>query len=149
MTDPISGLLGQLVCGGWIGEDPRDGSDLAFLFCATPGDGALGVPAAQAMALFAEGMGVDPRPGAVTLDPPAASRLEVRPGGWVALLIDDRTVVERPTSPDWIATALTVGHVAIGLAYTALPPGVPVEQHTDGPAGLALLTITDTRKQEP
>lgn len=144
MIDPISGLLGQLVCGGWIGEDPRDGSDLAFLFFATPGDGAAGVSAFAAMTLVAESMGIDSRPGAVTLDPPATTRVELRPGRWAALVIDGETVAERPVSPDWATTARAVGRVAIGLALSELPAGMPVEQHTDGPVVLALLSVVDT-----
>ncbi|GAA1281673.1 hypothetical protein [Saccharothrix xinjiangensis] len=146
MIDPIRGLLGQLICGGWIGEDLRDGSDLAFLFLATPGGGALGLPVDEAMGLLAGRLGIDSRPGRVTLTPPTASHVEVRPRDWAALVVDGETVVERPTSPDWIATACAVGRVALGVAYTALPPGVPVEDHTDGPSVLALLTVTDTRR---
>lgn len=146
MIDSISGLLGQLVCGGWIGEDPRDGSDLAFLYLATPGDGALGLPAARAMTLIAETMGIDPRQGAVTLDPPATTTVEVRAGGWAALVVNGETVAERPTSAEWVATACAVGRVAVGLAYTALPADVPVEQLTDGPSVLALLPLVDTRR---
>jgi Family of unknown function (DUF5949) len=142
--DPTTGFLGSIQWGGWIGVDPRDDTDVSFVYLATPGDGTLGMSASNVMPLVAQSLGFDPRPGSVTLRPAALVRLVLEPDGWATLTLDDRTLCTRPVPDDWRATAQTVGHIVVAIAHQAIPPGLEPHEHaeTSADASIGLVTVS-------
>ncbi|MGA5822206.1 DUF5949 family protein [Kitasatospora sp. NPDC094028] len=122
-------LLGNAVLTGWIGKDPRTGSDFPFLMLYNPGDGDLGRPAGEAaMTEILAGWGV--RPGNVVSHPHLVGGpvpLHVR----VRLVEDPRVEVVGipglspvlPVNAEWAGVAAASKEVMFVVAGRVWPQG--------------------------
>lgn len=128
---PLTGLFGQIIMGGWIGEDPRDGSDTAFLYLGTPADGATGATAPEVMAAAAAALGLNPQPGTMTETPTAGTHLTFGDDGWGHLVFPNGEQVEHPGSPEWRAIAQQRGFAVLTLTYLPWLPGEDASTHSD------------------
>lgn len=129
--NPLTGLFGQLIMTGWIGEDPRDGSDIAFVYLGTPADGATGATAAEVMSAAASALGLNPQPGTMTEDPTASTHLGFAADGWARLAFPNGESVQHPGSPQWRAVAEKRGQAVLALTYLPLLAGEGTEAHCD------------------
>lgn len=115
MSD-VASVFGQwtertIAVTGWIGEHPRDGSDVAHLLIYPTGHGAAaGMRAAAAM------LGLVPADTAG--DPPTVhadqASLSLTGEGWLQVHVGDSLVAERPITPDW-ATATRRGWAIVTM----------------------------------
>lgn len=128
MTDPIAGLFGQLVMSGWIGVNSRDQRDMSFVYLGSPGGGGLGLPVQEVMPMLAEGLGLNPTPGAFTEGPTADTQLRLGSFG-AELRYPGGTYGPRPVSDEWRQVAARRGQVVLALSYLPWPAGVDAEQH--------------------
>ena len=131
MTDPLSGLFGQLVMSGWVGTDPRDGQDIAFVYLGTPADGATGAPAAEVMPAVASALGLNPQPGTMTEKLTADTHVTFTPDGWIDLRFPNGEGVQHPGGQEWRAVAEQRAEVVLALTYLPLVSEVGVEEHCD------------------
>ncbi|MFC1418605.1 DUF5949 family protein [Streptacidiphilus cavernicola] len=129
--NPLTGLFGQLIMTGWIGEDPRDGTDIAFIYLGTPADGATGTPAAEAMAAAASALGLNPQPGSMTENPAASTHLTFTDDGWAQLSFPSGENVQHPGSLEWRTVAQHRGTAVLVLTYLPLLPGEDTTAHCD------------------
>lgn len=129
MIDPLAGRFGQLIMSGWIGEDPRTGGDIAFVYLGTPADGSTGATAAEVMPAVAEAVGLDPAPGTMTETPAADTHLRFTADGWVDLRFPGGGGIQHPGSPEWRDIAQQRGQVVLALTYLPLASEVGVEEH--------------------
>jgi hypothetical protein len=128
--NPLAGQYGQLIMSGWIGEDPRDGSDISFVYLGTPGDGATGAPAAEVMAAAASALGLNPRPGTMTEHPTGGTHLTFTADGWAKLIFPNGENVQHPGSDEWRQIAQKRGTVVLALTYLPLPAGEDGLEHS-------------------
>jgi len=131
MTDPMSGLFGQLIMSGWIGTDPRNGQDIAFLYLGTPGDGTTGAPAAEVMPAAAAALGLNPQGGTMTEQPSADTHVTFTPQGWIDLRFPNGDGVQHPGNAPWRAVAEQRGQVVLAVTYLPLKSELGVEEHCD------------------
>jgi hypothetical protein len=130
MTDPLHSLLGSLVMTGWIGTDPRDGSDIATVYLGTPGDGT--VPAEDIMPTVAALLGLDPQPGSMTMRPKTDTHVTFTTDGWIDLRFPgDVDGIQHPGDPEWQATAEQCGEVLLALTYLPMASGEDGEAHCE------------------
>lgn len=130
-TNPLGSQYGTLTMYGWIGTDPRDDTDIAFLCLATPGDGSAGLKARDSMPLLAEAFGLDPKAGAMTQQPDNRLHLTITDDGWARLVTPSGAHIEHPGSPELRDLARGKGEVVLLLSYLPLPPGVETMAHAD------------------
>lgn len=131
MTNPIAGLFGQLIMSGWVGQDPRDGRDIAFVYLGTPGDGASGAAAGEVMPAVASALGLDPTPGTMTEKPTADTHVKFTRDGWIDLRIPGGEGLPHPGSPEWRRVARRRRQVVLALTYLPLLSAEGVEAHCD------------------
>lgn len=103
---------------GWIGEHPRDGSDIAHLLIHPLGDGQ-----AARMRQVAELLGLGP---AVTglVDVPPDTTLARVADTHVSLRYRDSDTIGRPVPAEWVKTALAQRFVIVTVGLDGLA-GVP------------------------
>ncbi len=127
-NNPLGSQYGTLIMSGWIGTDPRDRSDMPFLYLATPSDGSLGIRARDTMAKLAQALGFDPQPGSMTQQPNTGVYLTVT-DDWVRVVMPSWAHVEHPGSPEIRRLARTKGQAVLTLSYLPLPSGVDIGTH--------------------
>lgn len=127
MTDPIDGVLGQLLMGGWIGETP-DGGEAAYLSLSTPGTKAH--PAEETMPVVAQSIGLDAVGGRMRNADPTVV-LDITADNWVALRIAGQDVGTRPMTPEWVEHARARGYVVLAVLYIPARPDVAVDDAVD------------------
>lgn len=131
MTDPISGQFGQLIMSGWVGEDPRDGRDISFVYLGTPGDGTTGASAAEVMPAVAQALGLNPQAGTMTEQPTADTHVKFTQDGWINLRFPNGQSVQHPGSPQWRKVARRRGQAVLALTYLPMVSAEGVEEHCD------------------
>lgn len=150
MTDPLAGFFGQLIMSGWIGTDPRNGQDIAFVYLGTPGDGAVGAAAGEAMPAVAAALGLDPKAGTMTEQPTATTHVTFTADGWIDLRFPNGDGVQHPGGREWKKVAERRGEVVLALTYLPLKSEVGVEEHCDrsvdaGQFSLGLIPVAKTK----
>ncbi|MFH0246036.1 DUF5949 family protein [Streptomyces sp. HK10] len=130
MNAPLGGRFGQLIMSGWIGTDPRNGDDIAFLYLGTPGNGSLGAPTADAMQAVARELGLNPRPRTMT-EKLAADTHVTFTDGWIDLRFPNGEHVQHPGSTELRQVAQRRGELVLMLTYLPMRPAVGVEDHSD------------------
>ncbi|MFF1547176.1 DUF5949 family protein [Streptomyces sp. NPDC058291] len=131
MTNPLEGLFGQIIMSGWIGTDPRDGQDIAFVYVGTPGDGSTGATASEVMPAVAKVLGLNPQAGTMTEQPSADTHVTFTADGWIDLRFPNGEGVQHPGSAEWRAVAQRRGEVVLTLTYLPLSSALGVEEHCD------------------
>ena len=128
MTDPLHSVLGSLIMTGWIGTDPRDGSDVATVYLGTPGDGK--VPAEDIMPTVAAALGLDPRPASMTMRPKAGTHVTFTEDGWIDLRFPGgEDGIQHPGDSEWRETAKQRGEVLLSLTYLPMTSDADGETH--------------------
>ncbi|MEU8480992.1 hypothetical protein [Streptomyces hygroscopicus] len=130
-ANPLGSQYGTLIMYGWVGTDPRDGTDIAFLCLATPADGSLGLTARQTMTHVAEAFGFDPQPGSMTEQADSNLYLTFAEGAWARLVVPSGGHIEHPGNQELRQLARRKGEVVLVLSYLPLPPGVDNMAHAD------------------
>lgn len=138
--------FGSLVMYGWIGTDPRNGSEIPFLCLATPGDGARDLAVEEAMSLVAKVFGMNPQRGAITDQPDAGLHLELRGDGWLTLVGPGGLVIGHPGSREMRELMRERGEAVLVLSYVPMPAGMDHALHADATGeGGCVLTLVPVR----
>lgn len=145
-TDPIIGLHGQIIMTGWIDTDPHTGTDIAFVYLATPGTPTSSPR--DTMPLVAQAFGLDPAIGTMTEHPATRAHLTFAEGGWARLeLGDGKTHCEHPGSPEFREVATARGQFVLVISHLPMPAGLDQQAHIDhtttsGQFSMGLLPVT-------
>lgn len=131
MTDPLAGLLGQIIMSGWIGTDPRNGQDIAFVYLGTPADGATGAKAEEVMPAVAAALGLNPQAGTMTEKPSIDTHVTFTTDGWIDLRFPNGDGVQHPGGREWRAVAERRAEAVLALTYLPLKSQIGVEEHCD------------------
>lgn len=130
-ANPLSGVFGQLIMSGWVGTDPRDGRDIAFLYLGTPGDGASGAAASEVMPAVARALGLGSRPGSMTEHPTEDTHVTFTADGWIDLRYPGGDGVQHPGSAEWRAVAEQRGEAVLTLTYLPMVSEQGADRHCD------------------
>jgi hypothetical protein len=133
VSNPLSGASGLAIFRTWVAT-ALDGDENAVVYVATPADGVAGAPAEVSMRAVASNLGLDPEPDIDRLTPARHAHIELRAGGWTALLVRGETVAEVPVQPHWQEVAGRRQHAVVILSYKPLPAGVDAGEHATASA---------------
>lgn len=114
------GLLGDLICSGWIGQAPDTGRDAAFLLLTTADRRATAT-----MPIVAAALGMASAPGSVTTALTADTAVRIN-GGIARLHLPGGDHVERPVTDDWAQVAHADGRVVVAVGFRPLGDGEDV-----------------------
>jgi hypothetical protein len=129
--NPLTGFFGQIIMVGWIGVDPRDGTDINFVYLGTPADGATGATAPEVMAAAASALGLDPRPGTMTEHPTGGTHLTFTADGWAKLVFPNGENVQHPGGDEWRQVAQKRGTAVLALTYLPFLAGEDALAHSE------------------